>query len=98
MSFLRLIRNVILLAAYGVAGAALRCWRRLRRSRPRIWHGMFSSILTPPHVQADRAAGFPSRSVVTKVVGNFELNRNEDYTVVLDAQGVKNHDLLWAGL
>jgi glycosyltransferase involved in cell wall biosynthesis len=98
ISLIRLIRNLAALLFCSVTGSMLRWLRRRRGLPPRIWHGMFSSILTPPHVAADRAGGFPSRSIVLRLVGTFELNRVEDYTRVLEAEGVKNHDLLWIGL
>ena len=58
---------------------------------------MFCSHLIPLQVEADRTAGFPSRSVVTSIPFMYELVRADEFTVVLDAS-VKNHNLLWAGL
>lgn len=98
LKYLRLCRNLILLVCVALAGCCVRCWRRLLRKPPRIWHGMFWSHLIPGWVKADRAAGFPSRSVVTYINGSYELVRAEEFTVVLDKRGVKNHNLLWAGL
>jgi glycosyltransferase involved in cell wall biosynthesis len=97
-SLLRLVRNLPRLAAAATAGLAIRRVRRWRKRPPRIWRGMFASHLIPPQSKADRAAGFPSRSVVKSIDGMYELTRNEDFTVVLAARGVKNHDLLWTGL
>ena len=94
----RLTRNVILLLFIGLTGLVIRRGRRCFRLQPRIWHGMFCSHLIPLQVEADRTAGFPSRSVVTSIPFMYELVRADEFTVVLDKRGVKNHNLLWAGL
>jgi glycosyltransferase involved in cell wall biosynthesis len=98
ISHLRLIRNVALLLVIGIAGFGVRRYRRWLRLRPRIWRGMFPSHLIPLQVNADRAAGFPSRSVVTSLSGSYELVRADEFTMVLAERGVENHDLLWVGL
>ncbi|MGN6183021.1 MAG: hypothetical protein ACTHQM_05135 [Thermoanaerobaculia bacterium] len=46
-----------------VGGMIIRCARRIAGRAPRIWHGIVPLHLTPLMVQADRRAGFPTRSV-----------------------------------
>ncbi len=95
---LRLVRNVVCLLFVSLTGLGIRWWRRCFKLPPRIWHGMFWSHLVPLQVEADRTAGFPSRSVVISLPGIYQLVRADQFTVVLDARGIKNHNLLWAGL
>lgn len=97
-SYLRLAKNIALLGFFALLGVVVRLGRRLFRRPPRIWHGMFSSHLIPLQVAAERVAGFPSRSVVARVSGLYQLSRAEEFTVVLEARGIKNHALLWEGL
>lgn len=59
---------------------------------------MFESHLIPLQVLADKAAGFPSRSVIRHLPKTYQLVREVDYDRVLEQEGVVNHDLLWVGL
>lgn len=98
VSLLRLARNILRIGVAACTGLFVRHVRRWQGRPPRIWRGMFASHLIPPQGHADRLAGFSSRSVVTSIDGMYELSRAEEFTVVLAARGIKNHDLLWEGL
>src|SRR6476620_9144681 len=55
---------VLRVLSAGLCGAVIRAVRRLRGLPPRIWHGILPLHMTQGQVQADRAAGYPSHSVV----------------------------------
>jgi glycosyltransferase involved in cell wall biosynthesis len=60
---MRVIVWCLRVAVAAVAGACVRLVRRMAGRPPRIWHGMAPLHVTPPMVQAERMAGFPTRSV-----------------------------------
>jgi len=103
---LRKLRLLPWLAWTFVVGLVVRRFRRLAGSSPRIWHGMFPLHVTRGMVEADRIAGFTSRSVI----GHFQKIRiglvtDRDFDVVILERGVAQDeahwyclfDLLWHG-
>ncbi len=78
------------------AGWINRYLRRLAGAPPRIWHGIYPLHMTPYMVQADRAAGFPSRSVVrhSRQI-NYALVRDDDFDIVVQQPGVPWDEVHW---
>ena len=92
----RFVPRVLLAAAWG---ALRRIARRMSGKPPRIWHGTNGLHLIRPLVDVDRAAGFPSRSVVQQVSrSSYALFTAEEFDVVLEERGVPPDERHWAGL
>lgn len=71
-----------------IAGAAVRLARRVAHRNPRIWHGMFPLHMTAAMVRADRAAGFPSRSVALHLrQTRYALVTEREFDAVFDSRG-----------
>ncbi|HEX8617947.1 MAG TPA: hypothetical protein VF911_10215, partial [Thermoanaerobaculia bacterium] len=87
------------LVGAAIAGAVWRQMRRIARRPPRIWHGHRPLHMTRDQVRADRAAGFPSRSVVDKAsVLGYALVTEDDFDVVLAREGVSTESLHWRAM
>lgn len=83
----------------GIGGAFVRAVRRLLRLPPRIWHGILPLHMTQDQVGADRAAGYPSRSVVkTPQSGPYALVTAENFDRVIQGSGVSWDDSHWVCL
>jgi glycosyltransferase involved in cell wall biosynthesis len=82
-----------------VAGTPIRIARKMRRLPPRIWHGPSPLHLTASMVQADRLAGFASRSVVlTLRHSSYELWKQSDFDRVVDSRSLPGDELHWHAL
>ena len=82
-----------------VAGLAVRILRRWRGLPPRIWHGPAPLHSTRDNVLADRAAGYPSRSVVshTKPLP-YELITAAEFDLVVNDLDIPWDERAWVAL
>lgn len=98
----RLVRRAwtaLRLGAAAVAGAGLRLARRLRGLPPRIWHGMYPLHAVHAAVQADRQAGYPSRSVVrNSQLAGYALVTPAEFDRVVEHEGVPWDEWNWVCL
>ncbi|HEX2832199.1 MAG TPA: hypothetical protein VHW00_04245 [Thermoanaerobaculia bacterium] len=60
---MRIALWILRVAVAAAIGMIVRYSRRIAGRKPRVWHGIVPLHLTPLMVQADRRAGFPTRSV-----------------------------------
>jgi|GEM_PF-1745600 len=97
--YLRRIRKLLLLprlASAFLAGSVVRVVRRFLALRPRIWHGMHALHMTRYMVMADRAAGFPSRSVFSGMGSHrYAIVWEHDFDVVIERKGVLDDEAHW---
>jgi len=81
------------------AGTILRLARRIAGKPPRIWHGPMPLHSIRYMVAADRAAGYPSRSVVlTEKQVKYDLVTRDDFDVVIRSDRISWYDLHWLAL
>lgn len=90
------VRLIPWLAWAFAAGWIIRYLRRLAGAPPRIWHGIYPLHMTRYMVQADRAANFPSRSVVrnSKQI-KYDLVGDDDFDIVIQQPGVPWDEVHW---
>jgi glycosyltransferase involved in cell wall biosynthesis len=93
-------RWALRLGTAAVAGSIVRIARRIAGKPPRIWHGFSPLHSTSWMVRAERAAGFPSISVVTNTRAHkYALVRAEDFDRVFeDSAGARWDDVHWRAL
>jgi glycosyltransferase involved in cell wall biosynthesis len=83
----------------GIAGVTIRLAQRLVRRPPRIVHGTYPMHMTAGMVQADRRAGFPSRSIATHVrLASYALVERGHFDAVFETDGVEWDEWQWAAL
>ncbi|HEX7719340.1 MAG TPA: glycosyltransferase [Woeseiaceae bacterium] len=93
------LRWTLTILAAMVGGAVLRLVRRAFRRPPRIWHGFSPLHATSWMVAAERAAGYPSLSVIMNLRKlRYPLVRSDDFDAVFEAAGEREDDAHWRGL
>ncbi len=86
-------------AGAALVGATVRRIRRVNGRPPRIWHGMYPLHGTKYLVRADRAAGYPSRSVAmnTRQI-DYALVAEADFDVTIEQPGIPWDSVRWLSL
>jgi glycosyltransferase involved in cell wall biosynthesis len=89
----RLAQWIVRVLAAAIGGAAVRIARRVAGRPPRIWHGPWPLHSIRYMVAADRAAGYPSRSVVvSERQMSYDLVQRRDFDVVIRSEGTAWYD------
>lgn len=92
----RRLKRILAVAVAAGKGALIRVVRRLLGLPPRICHGTYPMHMLHDMVRADRAAGYPSRSLVSDLsLAKYALVTASEFDEVLETGGCMWDDRHW---